>query len=119
VASTKARAIVVRVVCAVCAVTALLLAVIAGSDLYFAGFPDSHLTDYDKAAELPKRVLIWGEWGFVLLFLLLAIWPIDARTRSVGLVISLIAFVVVAMVQWVGIPWYFITHLGLDDGIGG
>ena len=113
------RAIVVRVVCAVCAIAAVLLAVIAENDLYFAGFPDSHLTDYDSAAEMPKRILMWGEWGFVLGFLFLAVWPISVRARSVGLVVGLIALVLVAIAQWVGIPWYFMTHRGLDNGIGG
>jgi hypothetical protein len=107
------------VACAVGAVAALLLAVLAETDLYFTGFPDSHLTDYDKAAELPKRVLMWGERGFVLLFLFLAISRMSARARRVGLMAGLIALVLVAVVQWVGIPWYFITHLGLDNGIGG
>ena len=114
-----ARTIIVRVACAICAVAALLLAVMAGNDLYFAGFPDSHLTDYDKSAELPKRVLMWGEWAFVLLFVFLAVAPVSARARGIGLVVSLISLVLVALVQWFGIPWYFITHLGLDNGIGG
>jgi Flp pilus assembly pilin Flp len=35
------------------------------------------------------------------------------------LLVAMIALVLVAMVQLVGIPWYFITHLGLDNGIGG
>jgi hypothetical protein len=109
----------VRLVCAACAIAALVLAVLAGSDLYFAGFPDSHLTDYDLAAETPKRVLMWGEWVFVVLFLFLAVAPVSAKARGVGLVGGLIALALVAVVQWVGIPWYFITHLGLDNGIGG
>jgi hypothetical protein len=109
----------VRVASGVCAIAAVVLALSAGSDLYFAGFPDSHLTDYDVAAEMPKRVLMWGEWGFVLVFLFLAVAPVGARARSIGLAVGLIALVVVAIVQWVGIPWYFITHLGLDNGIGG
>ncbi|ABM16528.1 MULTISPECIES: hypothetical protein [Mycolicibacterium] len=109
----------VRVVCAVCAIAALLLAVTAGSDLYFAGYPDSHLTHYDSAAEMPKRALMWGEWGFVLLFGVLAVAPVSARARSIGLLVGLIAIVLVAMVQWFGMPWYFITHLGIDNGIGG
>ncbi|EHB53944.1 hypothetical protein MycrhDRAFT_4407 [Mycolicibacterium rhodesiae JS60] len=113
------RTIVVRTGCAICAVAAVLLAVIAWNDLYFTGFPDSHLTDYDTAAEVPKRVLMWGEWGFVLLFLLLAVGPIKPRTRAIGLVVGLIALVIVGIVQWYGIPWYFLTHLGLDNGIGG
>jgi hypothetical protein len=114
-----ARAIALRVACAVCALAAVLLALMAGSDLYFTGFPDSHLTDYDKAAELPKRVLMWGEWGLVLLFLFLAVWPLSARARTVGMIVGTVGLVTVAAAQWVGIPWYFITHLGLDNGIGG
>ncbi|WP_179468441.1 hypothetical protein [Mycolicibacterium vinylchloridicum] len=113
------RAIVVRTGCAICAVAAMLLAVIAWNDLYFAGFPDSHLTAYDKAADVPKRVLAWGEWGFVLLFLLLAVWPITLRSRAIGLIVCVVALAVVAAVQWLGVPWYFLTHLGLDNGIGG
>jgi len=41
------------------------------------------------------------------------------RARAVGLLVALIAFVLVAMVAQVGVPWYFGTHLGLDNGIGG
>lgn len=114
-----ARSAVVRAGCAMCAVAAALLAAAAGNDLYFTGFPDSHLTDYDKAAELPKRILMWGEWAFALFFVVLAAWPINPRNRVVGLIVGFVALVVVAVIQWVGIPWYFITHRGLDNGIGG
>jgi hypothetical protein len=88
-------------------------------DIYLTGFPDSHLTDYDKAADAPKRILVWVEWGIVLLFLVLAVLPIGARRRAVGWLVALAALVLIAIVQWVGIPWYFMTHLGLDNGIGG
>jgi hypothetical protein len=43
----------------------------------------------------------------------------SASGRAVGSLVALVAFVLVAMVQRIGIPWYFITHLGLDNGIGG
>lgn len=116
---TARRVGVVRVGCVLCAVAALLLAIVAGNDLYFTGFPDSHLTDYDIAAETPKRVLMWVEWAFVAVFLLLAFAPVSAGVRTVGLLAGIVAVIAVAAVQWVGIPWYFITHLGLDNGIGG
>jgi hypothetical protein len=103
----------------VCAVAALGLASLASMDMYLTGFPDSHLTDYDKAAEAPERVLVWVEWGFVALFLVLAFSPIGTRARTIGSLVALVALVLVAMVQWIGIPWYFMTHLGLDNGIGG
>ena len=110
---------VVRAGCVLGAVAALVLAVVAGNDLYFTGFPDSHYTDYDIAAETPKRVLMWVEWAFVAVFLLLAFAPVSAGVRTVGLLAGIVAVIAVAAVQWVGIPWYFIIHLGLDNGIGG
>ncbi|MEB3981301.1 hypothetical protein OQ968_08515 [Mycobacterium sp. 663a-19] len=105
--------------CVACAAAALLLAFMAGWDLYLTGFPDSHFTDYDKAAAAPKRILMWAEWGFVVLFLILGFSPIGTRARIAGLLVALAALVLVAAVQLLGIPWYFITHLGLDNGTGG
>jgi len=113
------RASVVRMGCALGAVTALLLAVAAANNLYFTGFPDSHYTDYDIAAESPKRVLMWLQWGFVAVFVLIAFAPISTKARAVGLTAGIAALVAIALAQWVGIPWYFITHLGLDNGTGG
>lgn len=107
------------IACVVCAIGALGLIYVASMDIYLTGFPDSHFTDYDKAADAPKRILVWVEWSFVLLFLVLAVLPISTRRRAVGSLVALVALVLIAIVQWVGIPWYFMTHLGLDNGIGG
>jgi O-antigen ligase len=54
-----------------------------------------------------------------LLFLALAFSPMKARRRAAGLLVALIAFVLVALVGQVGVPWHFGTHLGLENGIGG
>jgi hypothetical protein len=107
------------VACVIAAIAALGLHVLASWDLYLTGFPDSHFTDYDKAVEVPKRILMWVELGFVPLFLVLAFSPIGTRARVVGLVVGLIVLGLVVLVQLVGVPWYFGTHLGLDNGIGG
>jgi hypothetical protein len=107
------------VACIVGAVAALVFALQEAGDLYLTGFPDSHVTDYDKAVEVPKRILMWAEFGFVPLFLLLAVPRIGARARAAGPVVALIALGLVMVVQLVGVPWYFDTHLGLDNGIGG
>jgi hypothetical protein len=111
--------VVATVACIVGAVAALWFAAQAAGDLYLTGFPDSHYTDYDKAVEQPKRILMWAELGFVPLFILLAVPRIRARTRAAGPVVALIALALVVVVQLVGVPWYFGTHLGLDNGIGG
>jgi hypothetical protein len=107
------------VACIVGAIAALWFAVQASWDLALTGFPDSHFTDYDKAVEVPKRILMWAEFGFVPLFLLLALPRIRERARAVGPVVALIVFGLVVLVQLVGVPWYFGRHLGLDNGIGG
>jgi hypothetical protein len=108
-----------RVACVVCAIVALWLAFMTFNQVTLAGFPDGHLTDYDKAADGPLGVFSYVEAGFGLLFLVLAFSPIRARWRAVGLLGCLIALVLVAVVVEVGVPWYFGTHLGLDNGIGG
>ena len=107
------------VACVIAAVAALGLHVLASWDLYLTGFPDGHLTDYDKAVDAPKRILMWAELGFVPLFLVLAFSPIGIRARGIGFLAAMSALGLVVLVQLIGVPWYFGTHLGLDNGIGG
>ena len=105
--------------CVVGVLAALWFAWQATWDLILTGFPDSHYTDYDKAVEEPKQILKWTEWWFVPLFLVMAVPRVRARTGVVGPVLALVALGAVVAVQLVGVPWYFGTHLGLDNGIGG
>ncbi|HEX4390699.1 MAG TPA: hypothetical protein VH084_04040 [Mycobacterium sp.] len=107
------------VACVVGAIGALWFAVQASWELALTGFPDSHFTDYDKAVDAPKRILMWTEFGFVPLFLLLAFSPIGTRKHAVRLLAALIVLVLVVVAQLVCVPWYFGSHLGLDNGIGG
>ena len=107
------------VACVGCAIAALGVAFTSLMSVSLIGFPDSHLTDYDKATERPLGTLAWAEAGFGLLFLVLAFLPIGTRQRVIGGVIALVALAAVALVAQIGIPWYFGTHLGLDNGIGG
>ncbi|HME15838.1 MAG TPA: hypothetical protein VKG83_10400 [Mycobacterium sp.] len=62
---------------------------------------------------------MWVESGFVPLFLILAFSPIGTRALGAGLLAALTALVLVVVVQLDGVPWYFGSHLGLDNGIGG
>jgi len=107
------------IACVVGAIAALGLAFSTFTEASMYGFPDGHVTDYEKAVDAPLTILAWVEAGFGFLFLALAFTPIGTRARAVGLLVALIAFVLVAMVAQVGVPWYFGTHLGLDNGIGG
>jgi hypothetical protein len=107
------------VACVLAAIAALFLTYLAFGDLYLTGFPDGNLTDYDKAVDTPKRILMWVEFGFVPVFLILAFSRLGIRTRGVGLLAALIVLALVVVLQLVSIPWYFGSHLGLDNGVGG
>ena len=90
-----------------------------GFDLALTGFPDSHFTDYARAVDLPKHVLLWLQAGFAILFVVLAIVPIGVRARTLAGLAAAVALGLTAALHWIGVPWYYGTHLGLDNGIGG
>jgi hypothetical protein len=119
VGNATAMKVLPRVASVVAAIAALFLSFQAAGDLYLTGFPDGHLTDYDKAVDTPKRILMWVEVGFIPLFLVLAFFRTGTRARAVGLLAALTVFALVVAIQLVGVPWYFGSHLGLDNGIGG
>jgi hypothetical protein len=107
------------IACAICGVVAMGLAVLTSMTVSMYGFPDSHVTDYEEAASGPLTILGWVQAGLGLLFLALAFSPIGARARTASWLVALVALAVVTVVAQIGVPWYFGTHLGLDNGIGG
>lgn len=107
------------IACVICAVAALGLSLLTNMDVSMFGFPDGHVTDYQKAAGPPLKVITWVQAGLGVLFLALAISPIRTKVRTIGWLTALIGLVLVASAAQIGIPWYFGTRLGLDNGIGG
>ena len=107
------------IACALCGVAALVLAFVTHVDVSMFGFPDGYVTDYQKAAEAPLTIIAWAEAGLGLLFFGLAFSPISTRVRTVAWLVSVSGLALLATAARVGVPWYFGTHLGLDDGIGG
>ena len=81
-------AVIVRVFCGLCAVFALGLVLDVASGLYLTGFPDGHLTDYDKAVDRPEHLLLWAQAGFGLLFVALTLIPMRNRTRTIAAVLA-------------------------------
>jgi hypothetical protein len=107
------------IACVICAVAALVLSFRTNMEVSMFGFPDGYVTDYMKAAETPLRIATWVLAGFGALFLALAVLRIGTRARAVAWLAALIALVLVVAAAQRGVPWYFGTHLGLDNGIGG
>ena len=106
----------VRIACVVCAVVAAFLAF---GDVALIGFPDSHVTDYGQATRGPLTVAGWVQAGLGVVFLVLAFVRVSPRARVIGWLIAVIVLVLATIAVQKGIPWYFGTHLGLDNGIGG
>ena len=109
----------VRVASAVCALAAFSLSVWTYMGVAMFGFPDGYVTDYQMAADTPLTIVTWVAAGLGLLFLALAFSRIGSRTRLIGWLAALIALALVATAAQIGVPWYFGTHLGLDNGVGG
>jgi len=110
---------VVQVACAICALAAFSLSALTYMDVAMFGFPDGYVTDYQQAAETPLTIITWGLAVLGLVFSALAFSPIRSRTRLFGWLAGLMVLILVATTVYVGVPWYFGTHLGLDNGVGG
>jgi len=102
-----------------CAAAALWLAIRTSMDVSMAGFPDGYITDYGKAVATPLRIVTWVALGLAAIALGIAVAPMRSRLRITGLLVTLVAVAALAFITWVGVPWYFGTHLGLDNGVGG
>ena len=105
--------------CVLCAATAFGVSLWTYMDVSMFGFPDGYVTDYQKAADTPLKIIMLVEAGLGLLFSALVFSPVTPRMRLVGSLVALIALVLVGVAGQTGVPWYFGVHLGLDNGIGG
>lgn len=108
-----------RIGAALCALAALWLAFTAYMEVSLAGFPDGHVTDYGRAVDVPLRTVSAVALSVGIWCLGLVVAPISSRMRAAGLLIAAVLLVAAALAASLGIPWYFGTHLGLDNGIGG
>jgi len=110
---------VVRAACVISAIAAFGLSIWTYMDVSMFGFPDGYVTDYQRAAETPLTILAWVSAVLGAIFLALAFSPIRSRVRASAGLAAILALILVATAEYVGVPWYFGTHLGLDNGIGG
>lgn len=88
-------------------------------ELYYAGFPDGHLTEYERATALPLKLLAGG-FGFAGLYASFLSFRKRARkSRLAGLLLAALLIVALVLIMTAVVPWYYGTHLGLDTGHGG
>jgi len=106
-----------RILSALVGVGLLAITILCQSENGMAGFPDGHLTDYDKATSAPYHYLCIASLLFCLYFAGLAI----LKTRKAGLRLALgcVAYLLVIVLPAVALKYYFLHWLKLDNGIGG
>ena len=108
-----------RIVSAVFALVAFWLFIFGQQEIAFFGFPDSHVTDFQKAIKGPLNILLWTECAFGLYFLCLALAGNKLKPRGLQFIAVVIAFIAVVIVATLVLPWFFGVYLQLDNGIGG
>ena len=87
-------------------------------NMSLAGFPDGHVTDYEKAMVLPDHVLIAAS-GFAACYLVYR--SLRAKNkRDLGMTgVSLICYIVLFFATRYGVTTYFVDFRHLDFGQGG
>jgi hypothetical protein len=86
--------------------------------LMFAGFPDSHVTEYDTAVELPRQVLIWVSFAAAL-YLIYRAFRVKDRRGVVHLGVILLSYVLLFVSAKRAVDFYLKDYLQLDFGQGG
>ncbi|MBI2809960.1 MAG: hypothetical protein HYX67_03915 [Candidatus Melainabacteria bacterium] len=108
-----------RVISAILAIAALSSCYFGFQEVAFFGFPDGHITDYEKAATPALKALFATLAPFGVYFLTVTVSS-AALIRSKGWFgVAAGCAVLILLVINLGIPWYFGTHLALDNGVGG
>lgn len=103
----------------VLALASLALSLLGLLELMRAGFPDGHLTEYERATSSLKTILFWIYLAHGLYFFRLAIPGLMLRTKVVRFLITLAALILLIAFTEVAVPWYFVDYLGLNNGRGG
>lgn len=104
--------------CLLFALLAFALAALGFIEVQAFGFL-SHKTDYELAASMPLRVLAGAQAAMGICLAVLAARPVASRTKARRLAVLVAALACTAVCVFIGIPWYFQDHLGLDHGQGG
>lgn len=99
------------------ALPALVLASITRYEVSNFGFPDGHVTEFQKAVATPLTTLSWALASISLLLIFTSFSR--SKASSIGVPFLFTALVVVFFTTLFVVPWYFGSYLGLDNGMGG
>lgn len=107
---------IVSIVSVILALAIIALTLIGFMDISLTGFPDGHITEYEKATRLPRTVLLWMNLALGLYFFRLAFLGLTIRAKVMRLIITVAMLILLLAFTEIAIPWYFVNNLGLDNG---
>jgi hypothetical protein len=101
-----------------CSLTPFLFAFVLKVSVDFAGFPDGHVTDYEKAVRLPNNILA-GLSVLAGIYLIYRSFRAEARRDFWQVGGFLLAYVLLFFGVRYCVDLYLIDYLQLDFGWGG
>ena len=108
----------VRVLAVAAALIVFLFTYVLYYEIAMAGFPDGHLTDYDRAVKLPFTICNWINVVFGLYLLYLG-FIAKAERPGRKVLITVLLFILFNVITLYGMAYYYKDYLGLDHGQGG
>lgn len=105
-----------RILAGLYGVVILLIIVVAYLTIQYAGFPDGHVTDYEKAIKIP---LILCNLINAITGIFLFRQSFSKNVKLMTICIAIVIHVIFLLAYTYGLDWYFKVYLGLDYGQGG
>ncbi len=113
------KLVALKIVSAIFAIAASSISYLGLQEVAFFGFPDGHITDYQRVAAPALNFHYYLLAGLGIFFFIVTITGGIQKKFVRIFVTASIIFVLILLVAKVGIPLYFGSYLALDNGVGG
>lgn len=113
------KAIRLRIVSAITVIATAAISFLGLQEVAFFGFPDGHITDYERAVKPVLNVSYYSLAALALYFLSVTIFSGIRKKHPKVFTTALVMVALLFLVVTVGVPLYFGHYLALDNGVGG
>lgn len=109
----------VTIISTVLAFVTITIALAGFWGLSRVGFPDGYITEYEKATQFLRTILLWINLTLGLYLLRLALIDLPIRIKIMRILTVITMLILLLALTEIAIPWYFISVSHLDNGHGG